>query len=158
MLFSPASAVPPAITYLYPAGAQRGTTVEVTAAGTLDANTKVRATRPGVSVEVVRGKLKVTASDSAPPGVYWLRAYNAEGASALRPFVIGTLPEVTEKEPNDDFKKPHVLDGSFVVNGKLDAPTKAAIAVKIACVAPAVTVTVVLPALTPPTISKSPVV
>ena len=38
----------------------------------------------------------------------------------LRPFIAGTLPEVMEKEPNDDFKKPHALDGSCVVNGKLE--------------------------------------
>ena len=32
------------------------------------------------------------------PGVYWLRLYNGDGASVLRPFVVGTLPEVAESE------------------------------------------------------------
>ncbi|HUR54511.1 MAG TPA: PPC domain-containing protein, partial [Gemmataceae bacterium] len=33
----------------------------------------------------------------------------------------GMLPEVTDKEPNDDFKKPQVLNGSsLTVNGKLE--------------------------------------
>jgi hypothetical protein len=120
---SSASAAPPAITYLSPAGAQRGTTVEVTATGTFDASTKVWASGKGVSVEATKtaGKFSVTVAKDAVPGVHWLRAHNAEGASGLRPFVVGMLPEVAEKEPNDDFKKPHVLDGSsFTVNGKLE--------------------------------------
>ena len=54
---STASAAPPAITYLYPAGAQRGTTVEVTAAGTFDAwPAKVWASGKGVSVEAGEGQ------------------------------------------------------------------------------------------------------
>ncbi|MBN9120721.1 MAG: PPC domain-containing protein [Planctomycetes bacterium] len=93
----------------------------MTAAGTSDASTKVWASGMGVSVESAKGKWKVTVAKDAAPGTYWLRAHNAEGASGLRPFVVGTLPEVTEKEPNDDFRKPHVLDGpSFTINGKLE--------------------------------------
>ncbi len=122
-LSSSVLAAPPAITYLYPAGAQRGTTVEVTAAGTLDASTKVWASGKGVTVEPTKdkGKLKITVAKDAVPGTYWLRAYNDDGASGLRPFIVGTLPEVMEKEPNDDFKKPHVLnESSVVINGKLE--------------------------------------
>ncbi len=118
---SSASAAPPAITYLYPAGAQRGTTAEVTVAGTLDASTKMWASGKGVSIETTKGMLKVTVAKDAVPGTYWLRASNDDGASALRPFIVGMLPEVMEKEPNDDFKKPQVLDGSsFTINGKLE--------------------------------------
>ena len=55
------------------------------------------------------------------PGVYWLRAYNAEGASGLRPYIVGTLPEVMEKEPNDEPRKAQKIEGStVVVNGKLE--------------------------------------
>src|SRR5262249_33370778 len=31
----------------------------------------------------------------------WVRIHDEDGASALRPFVIGSLPEVVEIEPND---------------------------------------------------------
>ncbi len=118
---SPAFAAPPTITHLYPAGAQRGTTTEVTVAGTLDATTKVWVGGAGVSAEVVKGKFAVTVAKDAVPGTYWLRAHNAEGASALRPFVVGVLPEMAEKEPNDDFKKPQALDSSTItVNGRLE--------------------------------------
>jgi hypothetical protein len=118
-----ASAAPPTITYLYPAGAQRGTTADVAVAGTLDASTKVWASGKSVSVEASKGKFKVAVANDAIPGTYWLRAHNADGASTLRPFVVGMLPEVMEKEPNDEPKKPHVLDtASVVVNGKLEKP------------------------------------
>lgn len=116
------SSAPPNVTYLYPAGARRGTTAEVAAAGTLDKSAKVWASGKGVTAEPGKdkGKLAVKVAADAVPGVYWLRAYNADGASGLRPFVVGTLPEVTEKEPNDDFKKSQALDtGSLVVNGQL---------------------------------------
>ncbi len=115
---------PPAITHLHPAGAERGTTVEVTAAGTLDPwPAKVWASGKGITVEPgkTKGKFAVTATADAAPGVYWLRAHNADGASALRPFFVGTVPEVAEKEPNDDPKKPQAIEGTAVtVNGKLD--------------------------------------
>jgi hypothetical protein len=116
------SAAPPAITSLHPAGAQRGTSVEVTAAGTFDASTKVWVSGAGVSVEPAKdkGKFRVTVAKDAVPGTYWLRAHNDDGASGLRPFIVGTLPDVAEKEPNDDFKKPQVVAEPAVVNGKLE--------------------------------------
>ncbi len=121
---SHASASPPTLTYLYPAGAQRGTTTDITAAGTFGSwPVKVWASGNGVSVTTgkEKGKLTVTVALDAVPGVYWLRAYNADGASGGRPFIIGMLPEVMEKEPNDDWKKPQVLDRSSVtVNGRLE--------------------------------------
>ncbi len=118
---NPAFSAPPVITSLSPPGAQRGTTVEVTAVGTLDASTKVWASSKSVSGEQAKGKLRVTVAKDASPGIHWLRAYNDEGASNLRPFIVGTPPELAEKEPNDDFRKPQVLSGSsFTINGKLE--------------------------------------
>lgn len=119
---SVSSAAPPNVTHLFPAGARRGTTAEVIAAGSLDKSTRVWASGKGVAVEPGKdkGKLSVKVAAEAVPGVYWLRAYNADGASPLRPFAVGTLPEVIEKEPNDEFKSPHLLGGSSVlVNGQL---------------------------------------
>jgi hypothetical protein len=117
-------AAPPALSYLYPAGAQRGTTVEIAAGGTFDPwPPKLGVSGTGVSVIAGKdkGKLTVAIASDAGPGVYWLRAYNAEGASGVRPFIVGMLPEILEKEPNDDWKNPQVLDrSSVVVNGRLD--------------------------------------
>ncbi len=120
---SSASAAPPAVTYLFPAGAQRGSTVEVTAAGSFDPwPAKVWVSRPGLTVTAAKdkGKFSVAAAADAAPGVYWLRAYNADGASPLRPFVVGTLPEVADKEPNDEPAQAQLVSGpGVVVNGQL---------------------------------------
>ncbi|HSQ56507.1 MAG TPA: PPC domain-containing protein [Gemmata sp.] len=118
-VFSSASAAQPAITHLYPTGAQRGTSVDVAVAGTIDGGTKVWASGKGVAVEATKGKFKISVAKDAIPGTYWLRAYNSEGASVLRPFIVGTLPEVMEKEPNDEAKKAQLFEGPVVVNGKL---------------------------------------
>ena len=49
-----------------------------------------------------------------------MRVADEEGASALRRFVVGTLPEVNEQEPNDDYRKPHALaTANVTVNGRL---------------------------------------
>jgi len=126
--FSPSSAtaVPPVVTYLYPAGAQRGTTAEITAGGTFDTwpvNVWVSGTGVSVVAGKDKGKFAVTVAKDATPGVYWLRAHNPDGASVLRAFFVGVLPEITEKEPNDDVKKPQVLDStSVLVNGRLEKP------------------------------------
>jgi hypothetical protein len=111
------------LTYLYPAGAQRGQTVEVTAGGTFE-RWPVAAWADDSSVTIKpgkdKGKLTVTVAADAVPGPRWVRLHDAEGASGLRPFLIGTLPEILEQEPNDDPKKPQALTSStVVVNGRL---------------------------------------
>jgi hypothetical protein len=122
----PVSATPPTLTYLFPAGAQRGTTVEVTAGGTFE-RWPVQAwiDRKGVEIKPAtdKGKLTITVAADAVPGTYWLRLFDDEGASALRPFLVGMLPEMLEQEPNDEFKKPQALEATSVtVNGRLEKP------------------------------------
>src|SRR5256885_11248728 len=91
-----AHAAPPAVTSLFPAGGQRGTTVEVTAAGTFE-RWPVQAWASGRGLEVKagkeKGKLTVTVAADATPGTYWLRLYDEQGASSPRPVLVGTLPE-----------------------------------------------------------------
>jgi hypothetical protein len=118
-----AFAAPPSVTYLFPAGGPRGGTVEVTAAGTFDPlPAKVWVSRSGLTVTPAKekGKFTVAVAADAAPGVYWLRAHNADGASPLRPFVVGALPEIVETEPNDDPTQAKVIDTpGVVVNGRL---------------------------------------
>src|SRR4051812_34577592 len=96
-----ASAAPPTLTHFFPAGAQQGSVVEVTAGGTFE-RWPVQAWADGKGVEVKaakeKGKLSVSIALDAVPGIYWIRLYDEQGASALRPFVVGTLPEVLERE------------------------------------------------------------
>ena len=119
-----AFAAPPKLDYLYPAGAQRGTTVTVTVGGTFERwPVKAWCDARGVDVTPAKqsGQLAVTVGKDVEPGVYAIRLYDHEGASVARPFIVGQLPEVTEKEPNDDPKKPQVIEqASVVVNGRLD--------------------------------------
>jgi hypothetical protein len=119
-----AEAAPPSVSTLYPTGAQRGGSVEVTATGTLDPwPLKVWTDRPGVTFEPAekKGQFQVTVAPDAPAGVHWVRFYNAEGGSSLRPFVVGVLPEVQEKEPNDSPSQPQELESAnVVVNGRFE--------------------------------------
>lgn len=117
-------AAPPPLTYLFPAGAQRGTTVEIAAGGAL-ARWPVQAWTDRKDVQIRpakdKGKLTVTVAAGATPGVCWVRLHDEQGASELRPFVVGTLPEVTEKEPNDEPAKAQALASQpVVVNGRLE--------------------------------------
>ena len=76
----------------------------------------------GVSIEAggEKGKLAVHVAADARPGVRWVRVYDEEGATSLRPFIIGTLPEIGEVEPNDDPRHPQAIGlTSATVNGRL---------------------------------------
>jgi hypothetical protein len=117
-----AFAAPPDIKTLFPAGAQRGTTTEITLGGKLEAGAQVWSSRPGVTAQIGEkgDMISVTVPAETLPGLCWLRFYNAEGASALRPFVIGVLPEVREAEPNDALKAALKIETPAVVaNGVL---------------------------------------
>ncbi len=123
-LGSPSSAAPPEVSNLFPAGGQRGQTVEVTAAGKITGwPLQVWTDYPGVAVKALKkkGQLSVELADDAAPGVCWLRLYDDEGGSPLRPFIVGTIAEANEKEPNDDYAKPQQPpSGPVVVNAKFD--------------------------------------
>jgi hypothetical protein len=119
-----AQAAPPKVELLFPAGAARGAGVPVSVTGTFDKwPVQVWTNRQDVTVEPAeeKGKLNVVVAADAVPGLCFIRLYNDEGASALRPFVIGILPEVNEKEPNDESSKAQVLESSSTtVNGRFE--------------------------------------
>lgn len=115
-------AAPPKLDSLFPAGAARGTTTKVAAAGTFATwPAKTWVDRPGLKIEPAaeKGQLNVTVELEAEAGVYWLRLADAEGATSPRPLVVGTLPELVEVEPNDAPSKPQPIAGSSIVNGRL---------------------------------------
>jgi hypothetical protein len=117
-------AAPPTVNFLYPAGGQRGTSVGVEASGaTTSWPVQTWSDKPGLTITPGKqpGKLDVAIAADALPGTYWIRLYNEEGSSLARPFLVGTLPEVVEKEPNDMARAPQTLnEARIVVNGKLD--------------------------------------
>lgn len=123
MLAATLVAAPPNVTALFPAGCQVGQSVEVSAQGSVGDKPQAWGSREGVKIEFAEAgnKFKVIVAENAAPGLCWIRVFNAEGASSLRPFVIGTLPEIAEKEPNNSAKEAQKLESSqVVVNGVLD--------------------------------------
>lgn len=116
----------PTLTNLFPAGAERGTTATVTMSGSFD-HWPVGCWVDGAGLSLEAGKAKGTltvhVAPDAEPGVRWLRVFDEEGATNLRPFLVGTLPEVMEAEPNDDPRRPQEVGRtSATVNGRLARP------------------------------------
>ena len=122
-------AAPPVVTSLSPAGGERGTTVVVVATGAFEKwPVRVWSSSPGIAVEPEKekGKFAVTIGKDVPLGAAWLRFHDDTGASQLRPFIVGGLPEVAEVEPNDDAKSaasialPGVVNGALAKTGDVD--------------------------------------
>src|SRR5262245_40256096 len=120
------SAKPPTLTGLFPPGARRGQTIALEAAGTFDhwpAKAWIEGRGVEIRAEKAKGKLTAVVAADAAPGLRWVRLHDEEGATTLRPFVIGALPELIEVEPNDEPKSPQRLAAaSATVNGRLARP------------------------------------
>jgi hypothetical protein len=113
----------PTLSRLEPSGGARGATIEVKAIGQFSHwPAGVWVEGDGVKAEALKdkGTLRLTIAPDATPGPRWIRLFDEEGASPSRPFVIGTLRESTEVEPNDVIRQAQKLDQSeLVINGKL---------------------------------------
>jgi hypothetical protein len=68
-------------------------------------------------------KFKLTVDASVPPGIYDVRFVGKWGVSNPRAFVVGNLPEVTEKEPNNDVPEAQRIALGTTINGVLSAGT-----------------------------------
>jgi hypothetical protein len=111
--------------HLFPSGARRGTEVEVTAVGKFDRwPVEVWTSSPNLVVRALepRGKLAIRVDAGTVPDRYWIRLVDAGTASAPRPFMVGTLPEVVEIEPNDHGRTANRVDGSTTIDGRLSKP------------------------------------
>jgi hypothetical protein len=112
----------PRVDYLYPAGGQGGQKLTIQAFGDFaDWPVKVWCEQKQVQVqaEQEKGKFSVELAPDAVPGVTWLRFYNETGASKVRPFMVGKLPEREEVEPNETTSNAQVVTRDIVVNGRL---------------------------------------
>ncbi|MFO0935460.1 MAG: PPC domain-containing protein [Gemmataceae bacterium] len=120
--FASSFAAPPTATSLFPSGGARGSTVAVTVNGSFDNwPVSVWSSSAGLTFapEKEKGKLRVTIAKEAPKGVAWLRFHDESGASALRPFIVGDLPETIEVEPNGEVRSAQPISLPAVVNGTL---------------------------------------
>ena len=114
----------PAIERLVPIGGQRGTTVEVSIVGKPgDGNLSVVSGSDDVAAVVGESKTsaKITIAPTARPGIYWLRFCNPFGATELKPFVVGLVPELAEVEPNAKIAESQIVAlPSTTINGVLE--------------------------------------
>lgn len=114
----------PAIERLIPAGGQRGTTLEVHLIGN-PGDGDLRVVSEDESIVFTPNEKKdaasVAISETARPGVHWLRFCNADGATELKPFIVGMIPEAKESEPNARVTEANVAElPSVTVNGVLE--------------------------------------
>lgn len=58
-------------------------------------------------------------SDTARPGLRHWYCTTSEGSTALRPFVVGTLPEVVENERHTNAGQPQQVSLPMTVNGRI---------------------------------------
>ena len=113
----------PELRSLMPSGGQRGATIEVSAAGNFP-NWPVQAwvDRPGLTLTPgEKGKLTIAIAPDAAAGVYWIRLADSDASAAPRPFIVGTLAEVNEHEPNNRPAEAQPVSGPVVVNGRFGA-------------------------------------
>jgi hypothetical protein len=113
----------PEVHSFLPAGGERGTTVEVSVGGKLP-NWPVQTWTDGagltVSPKEEKGKLSIAIAADAVLGRRWIRLYDAAGSSPPIPFVIDTLPETLETEPNNGpTSAPTPLATPTIANGRL---------------------------------------
>jgi len=114
----------PELTRIFPAGGQRGTEVEVTASGkfpTWPLSLWCDCDALTWGCLEASGKFSVSISDDAPLGVHWLRLHDANGATSIKPFVVGAIAEAIETEPNDRLVEGSLLENlPLLVNGALE--------------------------------------
>lgn len=65
----------------------------------------------------------VTVAKDVPPGTYDVRVVGKWGVSNPRAFVVGELPEVHEKEPNNDVPEAQRVEIGTTVNGVIGSGT-----------------------------------
>ncbi len=125
-------AASPQLVRILPRGGQRGTEVVLTFDGQRLADAQeVFVYEPGVTVTKIEQptekakagkevKVTVKIAPDARLGEYQMRLRTASGISELKTFWVGAMPEIQEKEPNNEFKSPQPIPLNVTVNGVID--------------------------------------
>jgi len=113
----------PRLDALLPPGGRTGSTNTVTALGKFDSwPANLWCNHQGISFSPLetKGKFTVSLDPSVPPGPYLVRMHSKDGASDVRFFVAGNLPEAIEKEDNGSMKDAQIIgELPTVINGTL---------------------------------------
>ena len=126
---------------IFPAGGQRGQVVDVEFRsqdksnkgvplhGLKDALDIVIDGPPGITVSNVKNvddisvTAKLTIAADAVPGRRMLRVCNGQtGLTNFSYFIVGTLPEIVEKEKNNELRRAQEVSLPVVVNGRVSQP------------------------------------
>lgn len=133
VLAAPAAAQLPNIRLdtVSPPGVQAGQSIEVTVSGgDMDEGDRLVFDHPGITAEQktkevagetvpVDNQFVVTVAGNVPPGNYEVRLGGYFGVSNPRTFVVGSRPETSESEANNDFENADELALNSVVNGQV---------------------------------------
>jgi hypothetical protein len=120
----------PHLSYIYPPGGQRGTTVKMEVHGSdLAGLTGFYTTGTGLTAKIEPGKdkdkdkerrtVEITVAKDAPLGIQQVRVYDANGLSNPKYFCVGALPEMLEKEPNNTQKDAPKVTLPITINGRI---------------------------------------
>jgi hypothetical protein len=121
-----APAADPEVSRIVPAGGQRGTQVDLKLEGPRLADAQgLFLYEPGIEVkrfEVTDGKpvAHLALAPDCRVGYHALRVRTASGISNLVTFSVGTMPEVDEVEPNNDFQHAQKIPLNVTVNGVVE--------------------------------------
>ena len=113
---------PPDLLGFFPAGGSPGETIRAKAEGSFETwPCEWWVDRPGVTLrcEETKGEVTITIAPDAGHGRYWVRAFNATGASKLVPLLICGGGSVVEVEPNNHPEKAQKINEVATVDGKL---------------------------------------
>lgn len=133
----------PRLLIVTPPGGQAGSTVEVTLTGQeFEGPQKLLFSVPGIKAELATAappadpkkpapnqpataslKFKVTIPADTPPGIHDVRLVTSLGVSNPRAFVVGDLPEMLEKEPNNDVPEAQPIKINSRISGTITTPT-----------------------------------
>lgn len=120
---------------VFPPGAQAGQTVEVTISGVdLDDVDRLVFSHAGITAarkmaepgpfdkgpQPVENQFVVTVQGNVPPGQHEVRCQGKYGLSNPRTFVVDTLAEVNEAEPNHETENATEVSAPGVINGQLN--------------------------------------
>lgn len=122
VLASGTSHAAPTLDWIFPAGASRGATVEITLGGKFDQwPVRPYCTHPGVTLKALpaKGKLEAKVEAGAAWGPCLIRVVDDSGASVYKPFIVSHLAEVTAREPDNEPSAALPVALPAVVNGKL---------------------------------------
>ena len=109
---------------VFPAGGQAGKSVIVTVEGTgLEGLHDIHMASPGFSAKKLDGnRFELRIPESAPVGVYDLRAVGSNGMSSPRAFCVSDRTETVDAEPNDAVDAAQEVPLDSVVNGRIEKP------------------------------------